>query len=437
MLNRRFAKGLFRSFGSTSMSAAETHLINGQRQLAKIKSDFNNQGLLKKILKVFNDRGIDLYSLNGKVIEKDAKGLETCEFEVSFDSAKSGVSDLVKQELRSLNLDIEYETPRVIPWFPMFESDLDIVGSTLQNPGDGLNQDHPGFLDKEYKRRRDLIADSTLGYKMKDPIPRITYAPDEQQLWTYIYDKVRPLHDVYGCKEYKVAIANLEKAGLFKNNQIPQLEDLNQFLRKNSNWRLKPVNGILSQREFLNCLALRTFCSTQYIRHPSKPDYTPEPDIMHEFLGHIPNFLDPKICEISQRLGILSLGATDAQVEMIGAIYWFTIEFGLCMEGKNVKFYGAGPGGSFGEIHHVESMIKNHREKIYRLDLVNNPPPTKFVVQDVQPFYYAADSFDNCLEQLDHYAESFYKPFHLIYDEKTNSYECDRSIKMKNFVPGV
>lgn len=375
MLTRSVAKGMFRRFGGASTSLGETHLINGKRQLAKIKSGFNNQGLLRKILKVFNDRGIDLYSLNGKVIEKDAKGLEACEFEVSFDAAKSGVSDLVKQELRNLNLDIQFEDPKVIPWFPMIESDLDLIGSTLQSPGDGLNQDHPGFQDKEYKNRRNLIANSTIGYKMKDPIPRINYAPDEQQLWTYIYNKVRPLHAALGCKEYILAMNNLEKAGLFKNSIIPQLEDLNQYLRSNSNWRIKPVNGILSQREFLNCLALRTFCSTQYIRHPSKPDYTPEPDIMHEFLGHVPNFLDPKVCEISQRLGILSLGASDAQVEMIGAIYWFTIEFGLCMEGSDVKFYGAGPGGSFGEIHHVESMIKNHRDKIYRLDLVNNPHP--------------------------------------------------------------
>lgn len=437
MLNRKLGARLFRPFGATGAQAQETHLINGKRQLAKIKSGFNNQGLLKKILKVFNDRHIDLYSLTGKVIEKDAKGLEACEFEVSFDSAKSGVPELVKEELRNLNLDIHFENPKLIPWFPMQESDLDLIGSTLQNPGDGLNQDHPGFLDKEYKKRRDRIADATLGYKMKNPIPKIEYVPEEEQLWTYIFQKVRPLHEVHGCKEYKVAMNNLEKAGLFTPNKIPQLEDLNQFLRKNSNWRIKPVNGILSQREFLNCLALRAFCSTQYIRHPSKPDYTPEPDIMHEFLGHIPNFLDPKVCEISQRLGILSLGATDAQVEMIGAIYWFTIEFGLCMEGKDVKFYGAGPGGSFGEIYHVENMIKNHRDKIYKLDLVNNPPPTKFVVQDVQPFYYAAESFDNCLEQLDHYAESFYKPFHLIYDESKNAYECDRSIRMKNFVPGV
>src|SRR5688572_717572 len=117
MLSRKLATRLFRSFGATGVNLQESHLINSKRQLAKIKSGFNNQGLLRKILKVFNDRHIDLYSLTGKVIEKDAKGLEACEFEVSFDAAKSGVPELVKEELRNLNLDIQFEEPKLIPWF--------------------------------------------------------------------------------------------------------------------------------------------------------------------------------------------------------------------------------------------------------------------------------------------------------------------------------
>lgn len=317
-----------------------------------------------------------------------------------------------------------------VPWFPTKESHLDLIGKTLQKPGDGLNQDHPGFKDVAYKARRNQIGDQTSVYKMGTPIPDVEYTPAEQKLWSFIYGKVRPLHDLWACKEYLVAIDKLEKGGFFRPDKIPQLETLNAYLKAESNWRIKPVNGILSQREFLNCLALRTFCSTQYIRHPSKPEYTPEPDIMHEFLGHIPNFADKKICDISQILGILSLGATDEQIAMIGAIYWFTIEFGLCREGNKFKFYGAGPGGSFGEILHAAKMIKEHPELIYKLDIIKNPVPTTFVVQDVQPFYYSADSFDDFLKQLEVYANNFTKPFALIYDKKSNSYTTDRPVIM-------
>ena len=425
-----------RSFGAT-VDLGPGELIAGHKQMANIRTDFNRPGLLKKVLRVFNDKNIDLYSLAGKVIEKDAKGLETCEFEVSFDGTKPETIKVVQDQMRALNIDFSIETPRLIPWFPMKESDLDLIGTTLQHAEDGLNQDHPGFMDKAYKARRDAISNNTIGYKMTDPIPRVEYAPEEVELWERIYREVRPLHKELGCIEYNDAIDKLENLGYFSQSKIPQLEDLNQYLRNTTNWRLKPVNGILSQREFLNSLALRTFCSTQYIRHPSKPDYTPEPDIMHELLGHIPNFADPKLCEISQRLGVLSLGATDSQVEQLGAIYWFTIEFGLCKEGNDIKFYGAGPGGSFGEIHNMKKMAESHRDKIYRLDIINNPPPTKFVIQDVQPFYFAADSFDNCLDQLENYSESTFKPFLLKYNEKDNSYEPDRAIMLKAFQPGV
>ena len=77
--------------------------------------------------------------------------------------------------------------------------------------------------------------------------------------------------------------------------RIPQLKELSEYLQSKTGFRIKPTHGILSQREFLNAFAFKIFCSTQYLRNVKSPDYTPEPDIVHEFVGHVPMFADPAV----------------------------------------------------------------------------------------------------------------------------------------------
>jgi phenylalanine-4-hydroxylase len=137
----------------------------------------------------------------------------------------------------------------------------------------------------------------------------------------------------------------------FNDKDIPQLDAISEFLKEKTGWRLKPVGGLLSQREFLNGLAFKIFHSTQYIRHHDSPEYTPEPDIIHELVGHAPMFAHKDFAAFSQEIGLASLGASEIELKRLAALYWFTIEFGMCLDKDgSKKAYGAGIMSSFGEL---------------------------------------------------------------------------------------
>ena len=85
----------------------------------------------------------------------------------------------------------------------------------------------------------------------------------------------------------------------FGEKTIPQLDSISKYLHSKTGWRLKPVGGLLTQREFLNGLAFKIFHSTQYIRHHATPEYTPEPDIIHELIGHAPMFAHKEFADFS------------------------------------------------------------------------------------------------------------------------------------------
>lgn len=108
-------------------------------------------------------------------------------------------------------------------------------------------------------------------------IPRIDYTEDEIKTWSAVYKTVAELVPKHACKEYQRAFKVMEAEGIISDNEIAQLEDVSNFLRRETGFSLRPAAGLLTARDFLASLAFRIFQSTQYIRHPKTPMHTPEP----------------------------------------------------------------------------------------------------------------------------------------------------------------
>jgi tryptophan 5-monooxygenase len=222
----------------------------------------------------------------------------------------------------------------------------------------------------------------------------------------------------------------------YREDNIPQLQDINVFLKQKTGFTLRPVAGYLSPRDFLSGLAFRVFHCTQYIRHSSDPYYTPEPDCCHELLGHMPLLANPSFAQLSQEIGLASLGASDDDISklatvsklvftkilfkcIISQLYFFTVEFGLCKQlDGSFKVYGAGLLSSIAELKHAISA----QEKIKKFD----PDVTCYeecIITSYQNSYYYTDSFEEAKEKMRAFAETIHRPFMVRYNPYTQTVE--------------
>ncbi len=109
-----------------------------------------------------------------------------------------------------------------------------------------------------------MIAQAALDYRLSDEqIPIINYTKEETSVWQHCYPKLRDLGRKYACEESQQIMADFERnVHGCSADTIPQLDDISKYLTSVTGWRLKPVGGLLTQREFLNSLAFRIFNST-------------------------------------------------------------------------------------------------------------------------------------------------------------------------------
>ena len=256
-----------------------------------------------------------------------------------------------------------------------------------------LDPDHPGFRDGEYRQRRNRIAQIAVDYSAGQAVPDAPYTDEEHAVWQGVCTELAPAHQRHACREYLEA---KRKLGL-SETRIPQLEATSARIAELSGFRLEPVGGLVHPKVFLATMARGAFLCTQYIRHYSSPSYTPEPDVVHELIGHAVQLASPLFGELSRLVGRRAEQLDDGgALERLSRVYWFTLEFGVLREEGQLKAYGSGLLSSYGEL---EAM---HKAELRPFDPASMEQQS-YDVTEFQPILYCAESIDQLREEMRRY----------------------------------
>lgn len=275
-----------------------------------------------------------------------------------------------------------------------------------------LDQDHPGFRDAEYRARRNQIAELAIRYREGDPPPTVEYTASDHALWRAIWAALSPLHSRYAVSAYLESPTS-PTSPFLRRDFIPQLAEVNTALVAATGFSMLPVAGLVSAKTFLSYLDRNIFLSTQYIRHTNAPFYTPEPDIVHELIGHAASLGHPAYAELNRAFGRAATIAEDnaitsalprcaalpgecgvTSITELERLYWYTMEFGVVQESGELKAYGAGLLSSYGELE----RFSTHAElKPFDIDAMCATPhdPTQY-----QRTLFVATSFSALVEDL-------------------------------------
>jgi phenylalanine-4-hydroxylase len=178
------------------------------------------------------------------------------------------------------------------------------------------------------------------------------YTAPEQLLWSELVLRRMAQLEHCACGEY---LQGWRALGLVPE-RIPYLPEISERLYRRTGWRVQPVSGFMPEGAFFEMLAARQFPSTTWLRSREQMDYIPEPDLLHDALGHLPMFAEQSFADAVAEYGQVCHAMTDDEkLERMGRLYWYTFEFGLIRQGGEVRVYGSGVASSQQECTNVLS----------------------------------------------------------------------------------
>lgn len=240
-----------------------------------------------------------------------------------------------------------------------------------------------------YWERREYVASFAAGMDTRPT--RISYTPTEDSVWETVSDALEPLWEQHAAADVIVA---RDRLGL-PRDRVPQLVDVDAQLSMLTGFGFRAVGGLVPSVDFFAGLGRGLFSSTQYVRWEGAPTYTPEPDVVHEAIGHANCLACPELAALHRHAGA-AVGRlrTKRAVQFVANVFWFSAEFGVLRQGSEAKAYGAGLLSSFAEL----AWFAHHAE-IRPLDIAQMGT-VGYHIDRFQPLLFAADSMQDVLEVI-------------------------------------
>jgi len=230
------------------------------------------------------------------------------------------------------------------------------------------------------------------------------YTDEDQEVWQILYE--RQIKNLPGkaTEDYLTGIKTVN----FQAEKIPVFEEVNEILKESTGWRVHVVPGLIPNKEFFELMKNRNFCATTWLRKKEELDYLEEPDMFHDVFGHVPLLTNQPLCDFLADLSRIALKhiSSDAAIEAVARLYWYTVEFGLIQEEAGLRIYGAGILSSSGETEHSLYSDKPKRIAYDVAKIIETPyikdryQETYFVIDSYEQLYHSVEDIERLIDEL-------------------------------------
>lgn len=231
------------------------------------------------------------------------------------------------------------------------------------------------------------------------------YTDEDRKVWGILFN--RQIEQLQGLADESY-LKGIEDIG-FSASTIPDFREVNVRLKSLTGWEIVVVPGIIDQVNFFTMLANKQFPSSTWLRSMEKLDYLSEPDMFHDAFGHMPLLTNQTFCDFFHQIGLIGIKYLSYPeiIEMLGRVYWFTVEFGLIKTEGQLKIYGAGILSSIGEtkfsLGDVPVRLPFDIVEIMKTDFDNTKIQEKYFV--IESFQQLLDAIVTMEEHLEQYAK--------------------------------